>query len=30
MAADPVPELTRRHFEEALKCARISVTATVR
>jgi len=28
MAADPVPELTRRHFEEALKCARISVTAT--
>lgn len=28
MASDPVPELTRRHFEEALKCARISVTAT--
>jgi len=28
MAADPVPELTRRHFEEALKCARVSVTAT--
>lgn len=28
MAADPVPELTRRHFEEALKCARVSVTST--
>lgn len=28
MASDPVPELTRRHFEEALKCARISVTST--
>jgi len=26
-AADPVPELTRRHFEEALKHARVSVTA---
>jgi len=26
MAADPVPELTRRHFEEALKSARVSVT----
>jgi len=28
MAADPVPELTRRHFEEALKGARVSVTQT--
>jgi transitional endoplasmic reticulum ATPase len=28
VAADPVPELTRRHFEEALKGARVSVTAT--
>ncbi len=27
MAADPVPDLTRRHFEEALKSARVSVTA---
>lgn len=27
MGADPVPELTRRHFEEALRGARISVTS---
>jgi len=26
MGADPVPDLTRRHFEEALKSARVSVT----
>ena len=25
---DPVPEITRKHFEEALKTARKSVTAT--
>jgi transitional endoplasmic reticulum ATPase len=27
MASDPVPDLTRRHFEEALKSARVSVTS---
>ena len=26
MAADAVPDLTRRHFEEALRSARVSVT----
>lgn len=26
---DPVPEITRKHFEEALKTARKSVTAVV-
>jgi len=28
MTADPVPEITRKHFEEALRYARKSVTAT--
>jgi hypothetical protein len=29
MKVDMVPELTRKHFEEALKTARTSVTRTV-
>ena len=28
-AEDPVPVITRKHFEEALACARKSVTAYV-
>ena len=30
MKVDMVPELTRKHFEEALKTARTSVTRTVK